>query len=107
MSASNGQTELTKEAILDALRPVNDPEIGTSSGDLKMSSSVELNGRNVALHIELATAGEGQRRQLEDAVRSALDRTFTGLGAVSITFSNRVRASGSGRTDAQPIKGVK
>jgi ATP-binding protein involved in chromosome partitioning len=107
MSASNGQTELTKEAILEALQPVIEPEIGKSIVELKMIPSVEINGRNVALHIELATPGESHRRQIEDAVRSALDRSFTGLGAVSTTFSTRVRASGSGRTDAQPIKGVK
>ncbi|MCC6704765.1 MAG: iron-sulfur cluster carrier protein ApbC [Thermomicrobiales bacterium] len=107
MSSSNGHQELTRDAIMAALQPVQEPEIGKSIIDLKMVSSVEVNGRHVSLHIEQATPGDTTRRQLEDAIRSTLDATFTGLGAVSITFSTKVKASGSGRSDAQPIKGVK
>ncbi|MEZ4496001.1 MAG: iron-sulfur cluster carrier protein ApbC [Thermomicrobiales bacterium] len=107
MSSTNGQPELTRESVLAALQAVQDPEIGQSIIDLKMVSGVEVNGRHVSLHVEQATPGDSSKRQLEDAIRAALDGAFTGLGAVSITFSTKVKASGSGRSDAQPIKGVK
>ena len=107
MSSSNGHQELTRETVLAALQTVQEPEIGQSIIDLKMVTSVEVNGRHLTLHVEQATPGDSTRRQLEDAIRSTFDAAFTGLGAVSITFSTKVRASGSGRSDAQPIKGVK
>jgi ATP-binding protein involved in chromosome partitioning len=103
---TNGQTDLTKEQIIDAIRPVNDPEIGRGLVDLGMVPNVELDGRNVRVHIELTTPACPLRGKIEEDVRQALT-TIPDLGEVSFAWTSRVRASGSGKSDAEPIKGVK
>ena len=55
MSITTGQTELTKEHIIDAIRPVNDPELGRGLVELGMIPDVEIDGRNVTIHVELTT----------------------------------------------------
>src|SRR5215211_4312975 len=97
---TNGQTDLTKEQVIDAIRPVNDPEIGRGLVDLGMVPDVELDGRNVRVHIELTTPACPLRGKIEEDVRQALT-TIPDLGEISIKWSSRVRASGSGKSDAE------
>lgn len=101
-----GQTELTKEQILDALRPVQDPELGRGLVDLGMIPDVEINDRNIRIHIELTTPACPLRGKIDSDVREAL-AAIPDLGDVEIKWSSRVRASGGGKANAQPIKGVK
>ncbi|MGH2534282.1 MAG: Mrp/NBP35 family ATP-binding protein [Thermomicrobiales bacterium] len=101
-----GQSELTKETIIEAIRPVNDPEIGQGLVELGMIPDVEIDGRNVRVHVELTTPACPLRGKIESDLRDAL-ATVPDLGEVSIKWSSRVRSSGTGRSDAQPIKGVK
>jgi ATP-binding protein involved in chromosome partitioning len=103
---TNGQTDLTKEQIIDAIRPVNDPEIGRGLVDLGMVPNIDIDGRNVRVHIELTTPACPLRGKIEEDVRQALT-TIPELGEVSFAWTSRVRASGSGKSDAEPIKGVK
>lgn len=107
MSAGTGLPELTKEIVIEAIRPVNDPEIGRGLVELKMIPDVEIDGRNVVVHVELTTPACPLRGKIEEDIRAALTSSVPELGDVSLKFSSRVRASGSGRSDAQPIKGVK
>jgi ATP-binding protein involved in chromosome partitioning len=107
MSAGTGLPELTKEAVIEAIRPVNEPEIGRSLVELKMIPDVEIDGRNVTVNVELATPATPVRGKIEDDIRAALASALPELGEVSLKFTSRVRASGAGRSDAQPIKGVK
>lgn len=99
--------ELTKEIVIEAIRPVNDPEIGRGLVELKMIPDVEIDGRNVVVHVELTTPACPLRGKIEEDIRAALATSVPELGEVSLKFSSRVRASGTGRSDAQPIKGVK
>ena len=67
MTVITGQPELTKEQIIEAIRPVNDPEIGRSLVELKMIPDIEITGRDVLVHVELTTPrlpaqGEDRRR---------------------------------------------
>src|SRR5829696_3485806 len=103
---TDGQTDLTKEQIIDAIRPVNDPEIGRGLVDLGMVPNIDIDGRNVRVHIELTTPACPLRGKIEEDVRQALT-TIPDLGEVSFVWTSRVRASGSGKSDAEPIKGVK
>ncbi|MGH2549689.1 MAG: iron-sulfur cluster assembly protein, partial [Thermomicrobiales bacterium] len=107
MSAGNGLPELTKELILETLRPVKDPATGQSLVDAKMIPTVEIDGRNVVVLVELTTPVGSQSNLLEDEVRAALNNALPDLGKVAVKVTSRIRASGSGRSDAQPIKGVK
>jgi len=97
---------VSKEQILEALRRVNEPEVARNIVELGMVPNVVLDGANVTVQIELLTPAYGGREALAAEIRSAL-ATIPDLGQVDIAWSARVRASGGGRSDAEPIKGVK
>ncbi|HKG26208.1 MAG TPA: iron-sulfur cluster carrier protein ApbC [Thermomicrobiales bacterium] len=103
---TEGQTTLTKEQIIEAIRPVNDPEIGRGLVELGMIPNVEIDGRNVTVHVELTTPACPLRGKIADDIREAL-ATIPEIGDVNFKWSSRVRPSGGGRSDAEPIKGVK
>jgi ATP-binding protein involved in chromosome partitioning len=103
---TNDQTALTKEQIIEAIRPVTEPEVGRGLVDLGMIPTVAIDGRNVTVHVELLTPVSPWRSKITDEIRAAL-ATIPDLGEVDFAWSSRVRASGGGRTDAEPIKGVR
>jgi ATP-binding protein involved in chromosome partitioning len=103
----NGEATLTKEQLIEAIRPVKDPEIGRSLVELGMIPDVEIAGRDVTVHVELTTPACPLRGKIAEDVRSAIMAAFPEVGDVHFKWSARVRASGGGRTDAQPISGVK
>ena len=96
-------TEITKEQIIDLLRPVTDPSLDQGIVDLGMVKDATAKDGRVALTIELLTPLHSGRDALESAIADALGDA----GKVAITWSHRVRSSGAGRSDAEPIKGVK
>ena len=96
-------TDLSREQILDLLRPVQEPTIGQSIVDIGMVKSAESTDQGLLLDLELLTPLHPRRDEIESAIREAL----AGSGEPVITWSHRVRASGSGRSDAEAIKGVK
>ncbi|HET8522278.1 MAG TPA: Mrp/NBP35 family ATP-binding protein [Thermomicrobiales bacterium] len=102
----NGHVELTKDQIIEAIRPVKDPEIGRGLVDLGMIPDIEIDGRNVTVHVELTTPACPLKDTIANDVRSAM-AVIPDLGEVSFKWSSRVRASGGGRSDAQPLPGVK
>lgn len=97
---------LTEERILEALRPVQDPELHRSLVELGMIKRIAIAGSAVTVEVELTTPAcplrERIRRDVEEAVR-----TVPGVEKVEIAFSARVRAAGTGLPDRQPIPGVK
>jgi ATP-binding protein involved in chromosome partitioning len=106
MTDTTTTRDLSQEQIIEAIRPVNDPEIGRGLVELGMIPNVEIDGRNVTVHVELTTPACPLRGKIADDVRAAL-ATIPDLGEVSFRWSSRVRAGGGGRSDAEPIKGVK
>lgn len=101
--ASNG---VTQEQVIDALRPVNDPEIGRSLVDLGMIKEVRIDDGAVLVHVELTTPACPLRGQIESDVRSAV-AAHPGVREVKVEFSSRVRASGAGMANREPLEGVK
>lgn len=99
-------SEFTKEQVIELIKPVNDPEIGRSLVELKMIPDVVIDGRNITIHVELTTPACPLRGKIADDLREAL-AALPGVGDISFKWSSRVRASSGGRTDAQPISGVK
>lgn len=99
-------TGLTREQVIDALRPVQDPEIGRSLVDLGMIKDVAIEGGRVHVHVELTTPACPLRGRIETDVRQALT-ALPGVSEVAVQFSSRVRAAGSGMPDRQPLPGVK
>ena len=115
MSMSGTQTErengaaptgVTREQVLAALAGVHEPEIGRGLVELRMVPAVEINGRDVALTIELISPIAPYKEKLETEIRAAL-AALPAVGDVDVTWTTKVRASGSGKADADPIKGVK
>ncbi|HEV2074308.1 MAG TPA: P-loop NTPase, partial [Thermomicrobiales bacterium] len=97
---------MTREQVLNALSKVSEPATGRGLVDLKLVTDVAVEGRAVRLNIDLLSPINTHREKLERDVRAALG-TVGGLGEVDLHFRTKVRASSGGRTDAQPIPGVK
>ncbi|HWK79876.1 MAG TPA: iron-sulfur cluster carrier protein ApbC [Thermomicrobiales bacterium] len=97
---------LTEDAILAALAEVKEPATGRGLTELKLVTGVAIDGPNVALAIDLLSPITSNREAIERDVRAAL-ADVPGVSQVSFTWNTKVRASGSGRSDAQPIQGVK
>jgi ATP-binding protein involved in chromosome partitioning len=98
--------ELTRERVLDAIREVQEPEIGRGLVDLRMIPEVAIDGHDVALTVELLRPAVSYKDRLEAELRAAL-ATLPEIGAVDIVWKTRVRPSGGGKVDAQAITGVK
>jgi len=95
---------LTEAAIHEALRGVQEPELG---GDLEtrgMVKAVSIEGDRVALTIELTTPA----CPLKDEIQSRIDAALTPLGAVSVAieWTAAVRRAAP-QTAQQLVPGVK
>ena len=99
-------TEITKETILAAIGDVQEPEIERGLVELGMVPEVQTDGHDVALTIELPTPIDPNKPRIEADLRAAL-ATLPQLGAITLHWTSRVRASSGGKSEAQPIPGVK
>src|SRR3990170_910043 len=77
---------VSEDQVLDALRPVEDPELHRSIVDLDMVRGIEVDGGQVAVTVALTIAGcplrNGIPRRVDEAV-VALD----GVDAVDLDFT--------------------
>ena len=82
-------SSLTEATIIDALRQVQEPELGRDIVSLDMVKAVAIDGTNVAFTIELTTPA----CPLKDEIESNARRAIQDLGAtdVSITWGAMVR----------------
>ena len=62
----------TRSEVLDALRPVEDPELHQSIVDLGMVKSVEVSGGRVAVQVALTIAGCPLRTEITNRVTGAV-----------------------------------
>ena len=63
---------VTKETVLDALKNIQDPELGKGIVDLGMIQNIELAGPAVRVTVALTMAGCPFKDQIKEEVRSAL-----------------------------------
>jgi ATP-binding protein involved in chromosome partitioning len=75
----------TREAVLEALGRVIDPELRRPVTELDMVRSIEIEGPNVAVTIALTVAGCPLRSSFEDQVRREV-ATLDGVGEVTLGF---------------------
>ncbi|MSO87435.1 MAG: iron-sulfur cluster carrier protein ApbC [Acidimicrobiia bacterium] len=73
---------ITVDAVIAALRPVEDPELHRSIVDLDMVRNVEVDGDSVALEVTLTIAGCPLRNEIQSRVTAALE----GIGVVTVTL---------------------
>jgi ATP-binding protein involved in chromosome partitioning len=75
----------TREQIIEALRPVQDPELHRSIVDLDMVGTIEQRGTTVAVEIILTVAGCPLRNEITRRVTDAVT-ALDGVDAVDLTF---------------------
>ncbi len=97
-------TALTEAAIHDALRTVQEPELGRDIVTLGMVKDVAIDDREVSLTIELTTPACPLKDEIETNTRAALDGI--GAEAVRITWGAMVRRAGPVQAQAL-LPGVK
>ena len=98
---------LTEAAVLDALRVVQDPDLGRDIVTLGFVKNVRIDGSRVAFQVELTTPAcpvkEDLKRQAHDAVKA-----LAGVDAVQVEMTAQVRgAGGQGMAGGNPIPQVK
>ena len=74
---------LTEATILDALRQVQEPELGRDIVTLEMVKSIEIEDSRVAFTIELTTPACPLKDEIEQNARSVL----TDIGASDIQIT--------------------
>lgn len=99
-------SNVTTEQVQQALGMVKEPATGRSLSDLHMVTDVAVEDGNVRINIDSISPINTHKQKLERDIRAALD-TIGGVGHVIIDMRTKVRPSGSGRSDAQPIPGVR
>ncbi len=97
---------LTQEIVIEAIRPVQDPDFRRSLVELNMIKGVDIDGGAVTIHVELTTPACPLKGKIEEDLRAAA-APLPGLSKLDIEFTSRVRASGRGAPDKTPIPGVK
>jgi len=75
---------VTVDAVIDALRPVEDPELHRSIVDLGMVRDVTIDGDTVALEVTLTVAGCPLRNEIQSRVTGALNAI--GVTTVDLRF---------------------
>ena len=76
---------VTQDAVVDALRPVQDPELHRSIVDLGMVRSTVIDGSSVEVGIDLTIAGCPLRNQIQTEVSEAV-QALDGVDTVTIDF---------------------
>jgi ATP-binding protein involved in chromosome partitioning len=94
---------ITREAVMEQLRTVNDPELHRDLVTLNMIKEVAIEGGRVRVHVELTTPACPLKDQIGRDVEQAVKRV-PGVQAVELQWSAQVRAS---RTSDMILPGVK
>ncbi len=82
----------SEQAIIDALRQVNDPELHRDVISLNMIQDLEVKGSDVSLRLVLTTPACPVRADFQEMVENAV-RSVPGVGAVRVTLGAEVRGS--------------
>jgi len=97
-------TAITEGAVLDALRTVQEPELGRDIVTLEMVKAITIDGDAVAFTIELTTPACPLKDEIEGNTRAAL--SGIGIDRVEITWGAMVRRA-QPRQAEQLVPGVK
>jgi ATP-binding protein involved in chromosome partitioning len=96
--------QLTESAVIDALRNVQEPELGRDVVTLNMIRDIVIEGPRVAFTIELTTPACPLKDEIETNAQAAVKAI--GADAVDITWSAMVRRAAPARAQ-QLVPGVK
>jgi len=99
-------SEVTKDAVLDALRAVKDPDLHKDIVSLDFVKNVDIKGGAVALVIELTTPACPVKDLLRDQARSVV-AAIPGVLSVAVEMTAQVRAVSNPGPGRSPVDGVK
>jgi ATP-binding protein involved in chromosome partitioning len=77
---------VTRDQIIDVLRPVEDPELHRSIVDLGMVRNIAIDGESVQVQIALTVAGCPLRNEIQNRVTGAV-KALDGVSSVSLDFT--------------------
>ncbi len=97
---------LETSAVLDALKVVKDPDLHRDIVSLGFIKELTVDGGRVAFTIELTTPACPVKDQMRDQARAAVMQ-LSGVTAVDVTMSARVREAAGLDGGKQPLAGVK
>ncbi len=85
-------SRLDESAVLEALRPIQDPDFRKSIVDLGFVKDVRIDGGRVAFQIELTTPACPVKDRFQQAAREAVAR-LPGVTSVDVTMTANTRAA--------------
>jgi ATP-binding protein involved in chromosome partitioning len=97
---------VSENAVLDALRAVQDPDLHRDIVSLKFIKNLRIDGGAVAFTIELTTHACPVKDQMRDQAREIVSR-LPGVSSVDVTMTAQVRQNLGPDWNKQPVPGVR
>jgi ATP-binding protein involved in chromosome partitioning len=97
---------VTEAAVLDALRPIVDPDFGKNIVDLGFVKAIQIDGDQVAFTIELTTPACPVKAEFERAARERV-AALDGVKDVQVTMTANTRGRASTGVGADVLPGVR
>ena len=97
----------TREAIVEALSRVNDPELHRDVISLNMIRDIEISGGDVSLQLVLTTPACPVRRDFQEMVENAV-KAVPGVASVRVTLGAEVRGGSvpQGKTAIEGVRNI-
>jgi ATP-binding protein involved in chromosome partitioning len=100
------QAALDRDAVLNALRVVMDPDLRRDIVSLGFVKDVAITSDRVAFTIELTTPACPVKEQMRDQATAAV-RALPGVAAVDVQMTAKVRSASAPEKGGPPLPGVK
>jgi ATP-binding protein involved in chromosome partitioning len=97
---------LNEAAVLDALRPIIDPDFGKSIVDLGFVKGVRIDGGRVSFTIELTTPACPVKEEFQRAARERV-LALPGVREVDVTMTAETRGRAAAQPQAEVLPGVR
>jgi len=97
---------ITEAAVYDALRTVQEPELGGDLVTRQMIKDLAIDGDRVAFTIELTTPACPVKDAMRDQARAAVE-AVPGVTSVDVTMTAAVRSAGTMLAGRAPVPGVR
>ena len=96
----------TESDVLDALRPIQDPDFKRSIVDLGFVKKIAIDGGHVSFAIELTTPACPVKEKFQEDARAAVAK-LPGVSEVTVSMTAQTRGSSSQATKPEGLEDVK
>jgi ATP-binding protein involved in chromosome partitioning len=97
---------VTPTQVLDALRPIIDPDFNRSIVDLGFIKNLKIDGSSVSFAVELTTPACPVKAEFERAARERVS-ALAGVSEVAVEMTSNTRKTATQAPDADVLPGVK